>query len=96
MQDLLGDLIPKGEKYGSKQSMFSNKGGDMFFQEGKIFQRERHAKWIKLTYERGVANWGRNKGVNHGFRWRPSHHWMVVSMQASVSGFNWFQLVSSG
>ena len=32
---------------------------------------------------------------NHGFRGRPSQHWMVVSIQASVSGFNWFQLISS-
>ena len=40
MQDLLGDLIPKGEKYGSKQGMFSNKGGDMFFQEEKIYSKE--------------------------------------------------------
>ena len=29
---------------------------------------------------------GKNKGDN-GFRWRPSHHWMMVSIQASVSGF---------
>ena len=35
-------------------------------------------------YERRVANRGRNKGGNHGFRGRPSHHWMVVSIQASV------------
>ena len=26
------------------------------------------------------------KGENHGFRGRPSRHWMVVSIQASVSG----------
>ena len=31
-------------------------------QEGKIFQRGRHAGWIKSTYERRVANRGRNKG----------------------------------
>jgi len=30
--------------------------------KGKTFQRGRHAKWIKSTYERGVANRGRNKG----------------------------------
>ena len=39
MQDLLGDLIPKGEKCGSKQGMFSNKGGEMFSQ-GKIYSKE--------------------------------------------------------
>ena len=56
MQDLLGDLIPKGEKYGSKQGMFSNKGGEMFSQEGKVYSKGRNAEWIKSTYERGVAN----------------------------------------
>ena len=29
---------------------------------------------------------GETKGDN-GFRGRPSHHWMMVSIQASVSGF---------
>ena len=51
-----------------------------------IFQKGRNAEWIKSTYERGVANRGRNKGGNHGFRGRPSCHWMVVSIQTSVSG----------
>ena len=40
MQDLLGDLIPKGEKCGSKQDMFSNKGGEMFSQEEKVYSKE--------------------------------------------------------
>ena len=40
MQDLLGDLIPKGEKCGSKQGIFSNKGGEMFSQEGKVYSKE--------------------------------------------------------
>ena len=53
----LGDLTPKGEKYGSKQ--VSSKGGE------------------KL---------GRRKRENHGFRGSPSRHWMVVSIQASISG----------
>jgi hypothetical protein len=60
-QDLLGDLIPKGEKCGSKQGMFPTKRA-RYSQEGKIFQRGRHAEWIKSTYERVVANRGRNKG----------------------------------
>ena len=34
-----------------------------------------------------VANMGRNKG-DDGFRGRSSQHWMVVSIQASVSGSN--------
>ena len=40
LQDLLGDLIPKGQKCGSKQGMFSNKGGEMFSQEGKVYSKE--------------------------------------------------------
>ena len=60
-QDLLGDLIPNGEKCGSKQGMFPTKR-ERCCQEGKTFQRGRHAKWIKSTYERGVANKGRMKG----------------------------------
>ena len=48
-------MILKGEKCGSKQGMFPTKR-ERCSQEGKIFQRGRHAKWIKSTYERGVAN----------------------------------------
>jgi len=62
-------LIPKGKKYGSKQDMFPIKR-ERCSQEEKIFQRGRHAEWIKSTYERGVANRRRNKGGNHGFRRR--------------------------
>ena len=32
--------------------------------------------------------WGETKG-DDGFRRMPSHHWMMVSIQASVSGFIW-------
>ena len=79
MQEIfLGDLIPKRERCGSKQGTFPRRRS--------IFQRRRNAEWIKSTYEKGVANRGRNKGGNHGFRGRPSHHWMVVNVQASVSG----------
>ena len=35
MQDLLGDLIPKGEKCASKQGMFPTKG-EKCSQEGKV------------------------------------------------------------
>ena len=38
-----------------------NKGGEMFPKKS-IFQKGRNAEWIKSTYERGVANRGRNKG----------------------------------
>ena len=54
-------------------------------QEEKILQRGRHAEWIKSTYERGVANRGRNKG-DHGFRGKPNRLWTMVSIKASVSG----------
>ena len=37
-QDLLGDLIPKGEKCGSKQDMFPTKG-ERCSQEGKVFSK---------------------------------------------------------
>jgi hypothetical protein len=37
LQDLLGDLIPKGEKCGSKQGMFPTKG-EMFPRRKSIFQ----------------------------------------------------------
>ena len=84
MQDFLGDLITKGERCGSKQDMFPTKR-ERYSQEGKTFQRGRHAKWIKSTYDRGVANRGMNKG-DHGFRGRPNCLWTMVSIQASVSG----------
>ena len=95
LQDLLGDLIPKGEKCVSKQGMFSNKGGEMFSQEGKVYSKEGDIP-SESSHEGEVAKKGENQRGNHGFRGRPSHHWMVVSIQASVSGFSWFQLVSSG
>jgi len=41
MQDLLGDLIPKGERCGSKQDMVPDKGGKMFTRKKS---RRRHAK----------------------------------------------------
>ena len=52
----------------------------------KYIPKGENADWIKSTYEKGVANRGRNKGGNHDVRGRPSHHWMVVNVQASVSG----------
>ena len=62
----LGDLTPKGKKYGSKQ--VSPIGGGMSSNGGEI--------------------WGEEKGANHGFRGRPSRHWMMLSIQASVSSSN--------
>ena len=67
MQDFLGDLIPKGERCGSKQGMFPTKGRDVPKKE----------KYMQIR--------GGTKG-DHGCRGRPSHHWMVVNIQASVSG----------
>jgi len=51
------------------------------FSRGSNFDSKGEEKKKKL---------GETKGDN-GFRKRPSHHWMMVSIQASVSGF---QLVS--
>ena len=84
MQDLLGDLITKGEKCGSKQGMFPTKGGGDVPKKAKYFPKGENADWIKSTYERRVENRGRNNG-DHGFRVRPNRHWMMVSIQASVS-----------
>ena len=39
------------------------------------------------SHEGEVAKKGENQRGNHGFRARPSHHWMVVNIQASVSVF---------
>ena len=61
MQDFLGDLIPKGERCGSKQGMFPTKGRDVPKKE-KYIPKGENADWIKLTYERRVANRGSNKG----------------------------------
>ena len=52
----------------------------------KYIPKGENADWIKSTYERRVANRGRNKEGNHGFMGRPSHHWMLLNIQASVSG----------
>ena len=51
----------------------------------KYIPKGENADWIKSTYERRVANRGGTKG-DHGFRGRPNRHWMMVSIQASVSG----------
>ena len=53
----------------------------------KYIPKGENADWIKSTYERRVANRGRNKW-DHGFRGRPNRHWMMVSIQASVSSLN--------
>ena len=37
--------------------------------------------------EKRRRKWGETKG-DDGFTGRPSHHWMMVNIQASVSGFN--------
>ena len=36
--------------------------------------------------------WGETKGDN-GFRERPRQHWMMVSIQASVSVFIWISII---
>ena len=51
-------------------------------QRGSNFDSKRGEKKKKL---------GETKGDN-GFRERPSHHWMMVSIQISVSGFQLFSI----
>ena len=53
------------------------------FSKGSNFDSKGEEKKKKL---------GETKGDN-GFRGRPSHHWMMVSIHASVSSFNWYQAV---
>ena len=72
--------------------MFSNKEGEMFSQEGKIYSKEGDMP-SESSHEGEVAKKGENKRGNHGYRGRPSHHWMVINIQASVSGS---QLISIG
>ena len=83
-------MIPKGEKFGSKQGEKVNdylpKGEQkvkmIIFPKGSNFDSKGGEKKKKI---------GRNKGDN-SFRGRPSHHWMMVSIQASVSGFQLFSI----
>ena len=62
MQDLLGDLIPKGGGMWIKARHIPNKGGEMFPRRKSILKKWENADWIKSTYERRIANRGRNKG----------------------------------
>ena len=57
----------------------------MFSQEGKVYSKEGDMP-SESSHEGEVAKKGENQRGNHGFRGRPSHHWMMVSIQASVSG----------
>ena len=81
MQDLLRDLIPKGEKCGSKQGMFPTKG-EKCFKEGKVYSKGGDMP-SESSHEGEVAKKGENQRGNHGFRRRPSHHWMVESIQVT-------------
>ena len=44
------------------------------------------------SHEGEVARKGEDQRGNHGSRGRPSHHWMEVSIQTSVSGINLFSM----
>ena len=67
--------------------MFSQEG-----KEGKVYSKEGDMP-SESSHEGEVAKKGENQRGNHGFRGRQSHHWMLVSIQASVSVFNWYQVV---
>ena len=65
-------MIPKGENLDQSKVKMS------IFLRGSNFDSKEEEKKKKL---------GETKGDN-GFRGRPSHHWMMVSIQTSVSGFD--------
>ena len=58
-----------------------NKGGEMFPRRKSIFQR---GKIPTGSSQHMREEWEGTKG-DHGFRGRPDRHWMMVSIQASVS-----------
>ena len=66
-QAFLGDLIPKGEKFGSKQGKYGSKasGFDKGGETKQVIKANDHNKMNE------VANMGRNKG-DDGFRGKPS------------------------
>ena len=67
-------MIPKEEKCGSKK--------DFFLKEKKhIPKGEKYLS--ESSHEGEVARKREDQRGNHGFRGRPSHHWMVISIQAT-------------
>ena len=56
-------------------------------QEGDIHSKGGDMQ-SESSYEGEVVRKGDDQIGNHGFRERPSHHWMEVSIQANVSSFN--------
>ena len=68
-------MIPKGENLDQSKVKMS------IFLRGSNFDSKGGEK------EEEIAKMGRNNGGD-GFRGRPSHHWMMVSIQTSVSGFD--------
>ena len=67
------------------------KARHVFQQRGRdVFPRDMPSE---SSHEGEVTKKGENQRGNHGFRGRPSRHWMVVNIQASVSGS---QLISIG
>ena len=71
--------------------IFQQRGRDVFPRR-KIYSKEGDMP-SESSHEGEVAKRGRIKGGIMVLRGRPSHHWMMVSIQASVSGFNWYQAV---
>ena len=67
---------------GRNLNLDQNKVKMIIFPRGSNFDSKRGEKKKKL---------GETKRDN-GFRGRPSHHWIMVSIQASVSGFQLFSI----
>ena len=61
MQDLLGDVIPKGRNVDQSKAYSQQRGRDVPKKE-KYIPKGGNADWIKSTYERRVENMERNKG----------------------------------
>ena len=62
------------------QSNVFSQGGEAYPKGGEMPSESSH--------EGEVAKKGENQRGNHGFRGRPSHHWMLVNIQVSVNGSN--------
>ena len=85
MQDLLGDLIPKrGGNVDQSKACFPTKGERSFSQEGKVYSKEGDMP-SESSHEGEVAKKGENERGNHGFRGRPSHHWMMGEIVTNMT-----------
>ena len=69
----------------TKEERCSQQRGRDVPKKEKYIPKGENADWIKSTYERRIANRGRNKGGNHGFKGRPSHHLMMGEIVTNMA-----------